>query len=266
MENIIPAWIFNQVLLKCGNILCRIIEIELYMDPDPYNHRDPDQLTYNCWYFHRQNGGNYKSGTYKGVDVTFGNSTTHNGILIRSILNLSNNDIIEGPCKVVNFILEQTLCSSINELVSKSSNQPPSISDTSFPLHLINQITNTNNIIYSSPRVGLTLNKCDNGNDLKYSYIFKPLRFTCFPNKINKYKSLMILEYLKSNIIDTNYNNICPNLLNSLTQIFGSTKNNILKWINYYIEGKNIKSSHNNIKLGVNTINDLCKTYGYLTY
>jgi len=37
------------------------------------------------WYFHRYGSKGYKSGTYKGLDITFGQDSMYGGILIRSI-------------------------------------------------------------------------------------------------------------------------------------------------------------------------------------
>lgn len=60
------------------------------------------------WYFHKF-GKSYKSGTYKGLDITFGKgSIAHGGILIRAISQLDPppvNEFIEGPCNCVNKIL-----------------------------------------------------------------------------------------------------------------------------------------------------------------
>jgi hypothetical protein len=38
---------------------------------DPFSHCDAMQQTCAQWYFHKT-GGKYRSGTYKGLDVTFG--------------------------------------------------------------------------------------------------------------------------------------------------------------------------------------------------
>jgi len=38
---------------------------------DPFTHKDPLQQTCGQWYFHKI-GAQYKGGTYKGLDLTFG--------------------------------------------------------------------------------------------------------------------------------------------------------------------------------------------------
>ena len=65
-------------------------------------------------------GGNYKAGSYKGLDLTFGHrGSTIGGILIRSLMPVdirkegdtlkvsggSKDLFIEGPCNSVNRIL-----------------------------------------------------------------------------------------------------------------------------------------------------------------
>ena len=78
-------------------------------------------------------GGNYKSGTYKGLDLTFGRpGTSVGGILIRSLMPVtvetdggsvkvgggSKDAFIEGPCNSVNRILKETCDKDIKDLVA----------------------------------------------------------------------------------------------------------------------------------------------------
>jgi len=105
--------LLNETVLRINNEKCRICEVEYYLKNDthfdPFVHGDSDQGIPLRWYFHKM-GKNYKSGTYKGLDLTFGYQdkkiSSYGGILIRSI-KPENKDLIEGPCKVVNYILEQ---------------------------------------------------------------------------------------------------------------------------------------------------------------
>ena len=73
---------------------------------DPYTHGDEGQLCCGCWYFHRK-GGSYKSGSFKGMDLACGDSATgtHAGLLVRSIMDCDADNLIEGPCLVVDHIL-----------------------------------------------------------------------------------------------------------------------------------------------------------------
>lgn len=95
----------------------RLCEIEFYVHSiahqDSYVHCSPDQLITSCFYFHKHKNGTFKSGTYKGLDVTFGSigngsdeGKEYFGVLIRSVQNMESGEFIEGPCRTVNDILE----------------------------------------------------------------------------------------------------------------------------------------------------------------
>lgn len=65
-------------------------EIEFYLNceghKDTFTHGDTLQHENAKWYFHKM-GGNYKAGSYKGLDLTFGHrGSTIGGILIRSLM------------------------------------------------------------------------------------------------------------------------------------------------------------------------------------
>src|SRR5687768_6144859 len=81
--------IMNGCVITIGGEWHRILELEFYLHnaehPDPYVHRNPQQLTVGQWYFHRT-GNSYKGGTYKGLDITFG-ADSYGGILIRTLLS-----------------------------------------------------------------------------------------------------------------------------------------------------------------------------------
>ena len=59
-----------------------LCEIEFYLHgddhPDPFVHRDPMQRSFGRWYFHRV-GENYRGGTFKGLDITFGSDGYYGG-------------------------------------------------------------------------------------------------------------------------------------------------------------------------------------------
>lgn len=66
----------------------------------------PRQATCGNWYFHKK-GGTYKSGSFKGMDLACGDkeSNVFAGFLLRAIID-SSEKLIEGPCLVVDKILE----------------------------------------------------------------------------------------------------------------------------------------------------------------
>lgn len=102
--NDIAAQLLSNFRVRIKNHLYKMNEIEFYYycpkkHPDPYVHRHDDQTKKACWYFHR------KEGSFKGLDITFGDGPCYGGILIRSLESLDNSHCASGPSKVVDEIL-----------------------------------------------------------------------------------------------------------------------------------------------------------------
>lgn len=79
-------------MLHILGVKCRITEIEFYFHNnshlDPFVHINEQQKRNETWYFHRAGksiNNKYKGGTYKGLDIIFGNDHTYGGMLIRSM-------------------------------------------------------------------------------------------------------------------------------------------------------------------------------------
>jgi hypothetical protein len=110
----------TREIFKCSLLIngkpYRIIELEYYLynndHPDPFVHQHEEQKLSNCWYFRR------KGGTFKGLDLTLGNNSSYFGVLIRTMetLDAKNPEIISGPCKVVDKILELYGVNLVNDL------------------------------------------------------------------------------------------------------------------------------------------------------
>ena len=161
----------------------RVCEIEFYLNckghPDSFTHGDTLQKQNSKWYFHKM-GGAYKSGSYKGLDVSFGKPDIGavGGILLRSLMPVTVENLdgklivsgggkdafIEGPCNCVNRILEETCISSavgIKELVEMPEFCLDAF-DSKSNFHLVcENVQMTKREIFKSPRVGLTLKKMD---------------------------------------------------------------------------------------------------------
>lgn len=218
----------------------QFVEFEFYCldynsHKDVFAHCDDLQLkTCSSWYFHRSGNNSahgwkfmndkendqenanwtnprpraaFRSGTFKGLDITFGEENKHfGGILIRSIRELKENpiastssmlspgDIIEGPCNTVNKILKDSGFEKIDHLTTANNFNLSIFGDGNNPIHVdlakkykIKQVApikkveeteedklNGNNInynkyFYNSPRVGLTMKneKSLNGKELE---------------------------------------------------------------------------------------------------
>eukprot|EP00756_Hemistasia_phaeocysticola_P051380 Hpha_TRINITY_DN26552_c0_g1::TRINITY_DN26552_c0_g1_i1::g.112894::m.112894 len=109
--------------LVIGGVRHRLMEIEAYVHSDahvdPYTHSDPHQQHSGSWYFHRR-GGTYKEASFKGMDLAAGSVAdgVFAGLLIRAVKALESDEVTEGPCLVVNRILELTKKKNIAEFVA----------------------------------------------------------------------------------------------------------------------------------------------------
>ena len=183
----IAKTLFNYTCLRMLDGTYRLVEIEFYlrsdMHPDPYVHANPEQLLSYKYYFHRHSNGTYKSGTYKGMDLTFGDadSETYFGILIRAIMDTSTGQVIEGPCNVVNHILGIYCADSIADM---TDGEAMSIKRNVWDCILEPTDLFERTDICVGPRIGLSA---------KYlEYQNRPYRFVLDKNLVKKQKTRLI--------------------------------------------------------------------------
>lgn len=168
--------LLNHSILSIKNKKYRICEIEMYYHCknhlDEYCHKNSLQLEFNQFYPHQFKNGTYKVGTYKCMDIVFGdkNTNTYFGILIRSMLNIDTNEFFTGPCICVKEILSNFACIEWNQFFDKY---------TLNEFRLIGKNLNKEQI-YVGPRVGLS-EKYPEFKDRKY-------RYAIIINKIKKQK------------------------------------------------------------------------------
>jgi hypothetical protein len=173
--------LLNSVVLvisdseKKSRVQFRFAEIEFYLfsesHPDPYTHQSADQKCYNRFYFHKFGNGTYKAGTWKGLDLCFGSYDTHFGVLIRSLIDLNTNELIEGPCLCVNKILSHFSCQGVKDFVTQilGGDLDFDFYDKTKPLHLRKVEHLDQEDLYHGPRIGLS-NKWPDYKDLPYRY------------------------------------------------------------------------------------------------
>lgn len=172
----------------------RMIEIEFYICND--NHKDifthchKDQKKMLTWYFHQMSNKDhsYKGGTFKGLDITCGFDNGYAGVLIRSIMNETTNQVIEGPCKVVNEFLDKIKCDSIKTLVIDKLNN--NVSCQYSDLLKLEEKHYNNTDLYVAPRIGLSM-KGDTVNE-KQKWVNNNYRFIIFKDNVKKEKKKMI--------------------------------------------------------------------------
>jgi hypothetical protein len=182
--------ILNNLIFIIMGIPHRICEIEFYLNSnrhqDLYIHGHTDQTIKGSWYFHRFNTGTYKNGTFKGMDIVLGSkvenktarssndgsqsmSTIYGAILVRSIININTNTnvLIEGPCKTVDYILQQYKVDNISALTNNAS---LNILDNNKGLVLIDVENLPSESILHGPRIGLS-DKYPDYRDRKYRFV-----------------------------------------------------------------------------------------------
>jgi hypothetical protein len=177
--------LLNSTVLIINGTPYAICEVEMYLKSethlDLYSHATPDQLTYGKWAFHRYNTGSFRSGTFKGVDVSLGDGKNWYGILIRSMYHPSDGMIV-GPCRVVHFILEAygltpdtaglTWFVSGNSNVQSKFPEPLCVLNNRHNFVLANAIP-ANIQVWKGPRIGLS-DKYPEFRERKYRFLVHP--------------------------------------------------------------------------------------------
>lgn len=169
------------------------MEVEHYQNDDPYTHCDREQYQNGTFYFHRINGKGFKEGSFKGMDITAGSGDRCNAYLIRSIG--TDTEIIEGPCLVVQKILQILGYAKVKEFHSEYVKVNPDLSvhneDSGFYLELVRTAPEDSNgtNIDASPRVGLKFKPMTDftAKDV-LKWCMAPLRYTVIPNRLKKQK------------------------------------------------------------------------------
>lgn len=160
-------------------------EVEFYLNsnehPDETVHCHPVQKHKDCIYFHRastKKDAKYRGGTFKGMDLVWGDGNDYFGILIRSV-ETETGEVIEGPCKVVNYILQIMDKEHIRDIVSED--QSLNYRDPLSCIYLAKVKTKLPIYQYmKGPRIGLPDTEWGN----------KPYRFVNFTKDIKKRKGL----------------------------------------------------------------------------
>jgi hypothetical protein len=206
----------------------RVSEIEFYFNDhsvhkDTFTHGDEMQRHSGRWYFHKQNGMAFKSGTYKGLDLAIGKGDKAvGGILFRAMMPVKINgakvepssckvDFIEGPCLLVDKILADAQPEESKSFDLVALHKLPTFSatcdafDTNSIVHLLplngktteQQMTLPKRDMVACPRVGLTLKKFD---EYKHSFWMADYRYLVYPEFHGKMKDFIILSLIRQGL------------------------------------------------------------------
>lgn len=184
--------LLNGLSLRVGGERHRLVEIEFYLraaeHPDPFTHGEPPQLQCGRWYFHRT-AGVYRGGSFKGLDLTFGDGTIYVGVLFRG-LETPEGHLIDGPSLLVDYLLNRTKTATVRVLDSMIADR--FAWDASNPLFLEDAGPPRTQPLFRSARVGLTLKNARNKPGAT-RFILRPYRYLTEPRKTAKGKVLLVL-------------------------------------------------------------------------
>jgi hypothetical protein len=184
--------LLNGCRLIVGRQPHRLVEIEFYYwsdtHPDPFTHRDPIQFNIGRWYFHRTRG-TYRSGSFKGLDLTFGEGQASGGVLFRG-METADGTLIDGPSLCVDHLLDATGAENVAALDRAVNNRLAW--EEGNPLRLEATDTLDERPLVRSPRVGLLLKKVTSRAD-STRFVMRPYRYLTEPQRTKKGKIHMVL-------------------------------------------------------------------------
>jgi hypothetical protein len=184
--------LLNDTDFVVGGAAYRFAELEIYYHgtghADLFAHRDPVQLENGRWYFHRTRG-EYRGGSFKGLDLAFGDGKAHFGILIRTIV-ASEGTVLDGPCVTVDHLLARTKAKTVAALDGLINARK--IWDATAPLSIRASAKPREAAVYRSSRVGLSLKKAHGKPDAP-RFVARPYRFLTEPRDIAKGKVHLVL-------------------------------------------------------------------------
>lgn len=151
--------LLNGAALMVKDAPHRLREIEFYYNADdhadPFAHGAEQQKTVGRWYFHRE-GGEYRGGSFKGLDISFGPEGVVGGVLIRT-LEGPKGDVINGCSLCVDHLLSQTGHARVAELDGALGERR--VWEAGGPLQLVAHVWEEKLDVIATARVGLTLKR-----------------------------------------------------------------------------------------------------------
>lgn len=194
--DVIAHRLLNGCRVVANGVPVRLIEVEAYYHgpghEDPFAHCDPVQLTAGRWYFHRT-GGAYRGGSFKGLDLTFGDGRAFGGMLFRGVQS-PDGSVIDGPSLTVDHLLKLTGHPSVKSLDVAMGEQP---AWQPGPLQLVASPELEQRPVLKCLRVGLTLKRRTfKDRDPAFAFLFRNYRYLSDPKRTAKGKTHMVLPLI----------------------------------------------------------------------
>ncbi len=227
----------------------RFAELEMYYSgwghSDLFAHRDPVQLEDGRWYFHRTRG-EYRGGSFKGLDLALGDGASFFGILIRTVV-AADGTMLDGPCVTVDHLLAKTKTASVAALDSLINSR--SLWDTTAPIHVVDAQTPRTAPVFASSRVGLSLKKAKGKPDAP-KFVARPYRFLTEPSNISKGKPHLVLALYRTG-----------HTAETIRDLIDMPLKTITRYIADFDAGKQVEGFDGYIGKDLGTA-DLCKLLG----
>ncbi|MCA9692983.1 MAG: hypothetical protein KC636_25530 [Myxococcales bacterium] len=184
--------LLQETSLEIGGVAHRVVELELYYHgpphhPDPFTHQDPLQQSCGRWYLHRTGAG-LRGGTYKGIDLTFGEQGVCGGALLRA-LEAPDGALIEGPSLCVDHMIARAGAADVAAL-DRAVADRDAWSEGQV-IRLRRDAAGDARPIFRSGRVGLTLRRADEHPGMLRT-IGRLYRFLTAPTGIKKGRPYLI--------------------------------------------------------------------------
>ena len=187
--------VLRRIQLNVFGHPCRILEVEFYFfggqHRDPFAHCHEVQREFGHWYLHRVGTG-FRNGSFKGIDLTFGQDTSFGGMLIRSLLD-ADGSVVCGPSLCVDHLIARSTVGHVrqlNELIGRRS-----ALDTRNPIHLAERTATATDLerekVFRSARVGLSTARIP-ADAQPQLFLDREYRFLREPKKIKKGRPLLI--------------------------------------------------------------------------
>jgi hypothetical protein len=188
----VAAHLLNGADLVANGVGYRFVELEAYYHgpghPDPFAHRDPVQLEDGRWYFHKTRG-EYRGGSFKGLDLSLGDGTAFFGVLIRGVVG-PDDVLIDGPSLTVDHLLARTGSGSVAALDAAVGGRKAW--DPACPVSVRDRAEPRADAVYATSRVGLSLKRA-RGVPAAPRYVGKPYRYLTEPRRVTKGKPHLVL-------------------------------------------------------------------------
>lgn len=243
------GFLLNAVDLVAGGAVYRFAELEAYYRGpghyDPFAHADPVQLENGRWYFHRTRG-EYRGGSFKGLDLAFGDGTAHFGVLIRTVV-AADGTLIDGPSLTVDHLLGKTKEAGVAALDAVIAGRK--VWDATSPLFVRDSPEPRAATVYRSSRVGLSLKKARGKPDAP-RFVGRPYRFLTEPRAIAKGKPHLVLALHR--------NGEKPE---AISQVTGSPRRTVERYVADFAAGKAAANFDGYIGKDLST-SELCKLLG----